>query len=185
MRQKVDSTLSWVTISNSASAAKLNFDVELPLGKHSVTLESIDLNSPLTNKSVLRTDQIDLCVYETNQEAFDCGSLPASGQTHQLSTSYEIHSGNLDFSLPVIEHISGFKSSQELQLGKLILSDGRIQKFNTGDTATLAIIGLSIETLNDLSTLKIDVRDKEYYDSTLVLTIKDFLVEEPTWSNTL
>jgi len=112
MRQKVDTTLSWLTVSNEASAAKLNFDVNLPLGKHSVTLETIDLNSPLTTKSVLRTDQIDLCIYSTNQEAFACGSLTASGQIHKLSTSYEIHSGNLDISLPVIEHIPGFTNSQ-------------------------------------------------------------------------
>ena len=82
-------------------------------------------------------------------------------------------------------HLPGFTPSQELQSGVLTLADGATQTFAAGDTATLAGIGFTIETVGSTATLKVDVDDKLYYGSTLTLTLKDALVEETTWFDTI
>ena len=59
------SELSWATITNptGATEATVNFDLCPPVGSHQLTLESIDLNSPLSPAySVLKTDVINLSV---------------------------------------------------------------------------------------------------------------------------
>ena len=84
----------------------------------------------------------------------------------------------------MINHISGFTPSQELQSGVLTLSDGTSQTIAAGDMAALAAIGLTIETAGNTATLKVDVSDKAYYGGTLTLTIKDTVVGETTWFDT-
>ena len=84
----------------------------------------------------------------------------------------------------MINHISGFTPSQELQSGVLTLSDGTTQTIAAGDTVTLAAIGFTIETTASTATLKVDVNDLTYYGSTLTLTIKDTVAEETTWFDT-
>jgi len=86
--------------------------------------------------------------------------------------------------MPVINHITGFTSSQELQSGVLTFADGTTQTITAGDTAALATIGVTIVTSGSTATLKIDVIDKAYYGSTLVLTIKDTVAGETTWFDT-
>ena len=39
-------------------------------------------------------------------------------------------------------------------------------------------------TAGNMATLKVDMSSTSYYGGTLVLTIKDTLVEEPTWFDT-
>ena len=113
-----------VTISNTSTEA--NLKICSPVGSHLLTLESIDLNSPLSAPTVLKTDVINLSVtaLTINQEAFECGQLSAAGQTNSVSESYVVHSGNLDVPLPVINHLPGFTLSQELQSGVLSFTDG-------------------------------------------------------------
>ena len=113
LREKVGSELSWVTIFNGATEATTVFGLNPPVGNHKLTLESIDLNSPLSPAySVLKTDVIDICVYASNQQAFECGELSAASQTNQVSETYEVHSGNHDVTLPIMtNHLSGFTSN--------------------------------------------------------------------------
>ena len=54
------------------------------------------------------------CAQTSNQQAFDCGLLNADGQTNAVGANYEIHSGNQDEPLPVVNHIAGFTVNQEL-----------------------------------------------------------------------
>ena len=74
LRQKAGFEVPEVTITNGATGAKLK--ICSPVGNHQLTLESIDLNSPLSPAySVLKTFVINLTVaaLTTNQQAFDCG----------------------------------------------------------------------------------------------------------------
>ena len=85
LRQKVGSEHSWATISNSASEATVVFGLNAPVGKYSLTFESIDLNSPLSPAySVLKTDVVDVRVYASNNDAFAYGQLSEAGQTNTV-----------------------------------------------------------------------------------------------------
>jgi len=74
LRQKPGSELSWVTITNGATAATSAFDLCPPLGDHELILESIDNNSPLSSPSVLKTDVIILSITAStdNRKIFLC-----------------------------------------------------------------------------------------------------------------
>ena len=61
--------------------------------------------------------------------------------------------------LPVINHITGFTPSQELQSGVLTLTDGTTQTIAAGDTSALAAIGAIIETAGSTATLKVNVKE--------------------------
>lgn len=176
VRQKVGYELQWIQISNDAVAATLSFILSPPLGTYELILESTDLNSLLSPPAVLKTTVITVNVYATNQGAFEYGALPKAGQTHFMSLNYELYAGNQSFKLPVIEHLPGFTISQELQSGVLTTaSDGAIKSIDIQDTAFLASIGVTIETLSNLATLRVDIRDKAYDQSTFELTIKSTL----------
>ena len=84
----------------------------------------------------------------------------------------------------MINHIIGFTPNQELQSGVLTFADGTIQNFGAGDTATLASIGFTVVTTVTTATLKVDQSNIAYYGASLTMTIKDTLVEEPTWFDT-
>ena len=81
----------------------------------------------------------------------------------------------------MINHLPDFLIHQFIEFGVLTLEEGSIQNI---DVATLFGDGITIEILDAKATLKIDVVDIVYKGSTLTLTIKDTLVEEPTWFDT-
>ena len=84
LRQKAGTELPWATITNGATTAGINFDLNPPLGNHQLIMESIDLNSPLMPApAVLKQDVLDVCIYASNQQAIGCGLLPAAGQANQ------------------------------------------------------------------------------------------------------
>ena len=88
---------------------------------------------------------------------------------------------------PVVNHLTGFTISQELISAVLTLADSTVaENIGAGDTAALAAIGVTInvDTVAVTATLKVDMSDNAYYGGTLVVTIKDTLVEEPTWFDT-
>ena len=143
--------LPWATITNGATEATTVFDLCPPAGNYQLTMESIDLNSPLMpTPSMLKTDVINLSVaaLTTKMQAFNCGQqLPAVSQTNAISASYDIYSGNQDVPLPVMSnHLPGlgYTQSQELLSGVLTLTDGTTQNIVAGDTATLAAIGVAM-----------------------------------------
>ena len=74
---------------------------------------------------MLKTDVITVRVYASNNDALAYGQLSAAGQINYVTgKTYEIQSGNLDVPLPVINHLPGFTSTQELLGGYLAHTDG-------------------------------------------------------------
>ena len=185
LRQKVGSELPWVTLNNGPTSATVSFDLNPTGCVQELILESYDQNSPLATPAALKTDVIAVPFdFIANQHAFDCGQLSAAGQINKISENYEVHFGNKDVTLPVINHLPSFTISQELQSGVLTFSDGSTQNISVGENTALAAIGVTIETSGSQATLKVDVNDEAYYGSTLSFKIKDTVVAETTWSNT-
>ena len=82
-------------------------------------------------------------------------------------------SGSKLFTLPEIEHITGYTNTQILISALLIKSDNTITSFGANDSLLLDEIGVKFEWPSHKPELRVLVQDEAYFDSRLELTIKN------------
>ena len=85
--------------------------------------------------------------YTNNKEAVTCGVLNAWGKLEILpDVQYEVHSGNKDVALPVINHLPDSAISQQILTADLTLADGTQSSLSAEEITSL---GVTLEVLND------------------------------------